>query len=352
MPYQNRKQRRGRYNIRRRAHRYRGSRRSFRRKRMGYRATLGISGTAHTRQTGGNPSRMSTLRLYQPSMVPDTIFLKLKYNDVLDRIPGTGVERLLFNGNGLIDPNQMSAGGLSPLGFFEWMIFYARYRVFGSSINMKVYNANGSEGMLWSIYPTYRVPAVLLAYVDTVSQPYAQSGLVGVEVSNNIANFTSYMETKKLHGDVITSVNWAGTVTTNPSRLWSWVFQVRSQNTTPDVVYSAITEIVYYVKLFDKTVLVQKSVALLAAGIEKAQRLGILCTAAEINALPKTPDPPVTPPPPKKAILPPIPPPKALGPNGTEIISDAEDGDGDISMKAVRQLVGMSKSELEKFLDA
>ncbi len=342
MPY-NRRYGRGRgrgrrrFHMRRRSRGFRGHRRSFGR----HHAVGGFPNA--TRQSGGNVRRTSSLRLHQPSMMPDFMFVKLKYLDVLDRIPVAPTDRLLYNGNGLLDPNNASSGSTSPLGFIEWMSFYGRYRCFGSSFSGKLYNATDSEGLLWSLYPTFNVPTLPLIMINTNNQPYSQYGIVAQESSNNIGFFTSYMNTRKLRGDVIDSLAFVGTILANPSSDWTWVFNVEVQNALANIAYTLITEVIYYVKFFDKLVLLQATpAAARALAIDKAKRHGILMTAAEVNTMTNPPpfaqrsfpvprghSPPPTPPLPELILKksPKHKPEKPkLGPTGTLIISsDDED---------------------------
>ncbi len=344
MPYNHRYGRgrgrgRRRFHMRRRSRfggRFRGGRSSFR----GGRTAHGFPNT--TIQSGGNTRRMSTLRLRQPSMVPDQFFCKLKYSTILDEQPGTPIQTLTFLGNGLVDPNESSLGTVNPLGFNEWMAFYGRYKCFASFFNGKLYGALGNNGILWGLYPTFNPPSSAITIENVMVQPFSQFGMVGVEVGQNMAYFTSFMKTQKIRGDILGSAGFSGTATTNPGILWKWVFTVETQNvTTPiNLAYSIILEIVYYVKFYDTLVLSQQtSPALRIAAIEKAKDNGILLSAMEMNSIMNPPPvgqrslpAPVLPPtpPPPELILKKSPKHKSdrpkLGPTGTLIISsDDED---------------------------
>ena len=339
MPYNRRYGRgRGRRRRFRMKSRFRGSRRSFR----GRRNPAGHTGSAMvTRQSGGNLNRISSLRLYQPSLNPDVIYLKLKYSDILQEAPGVIEGTHNYTGNGMIDPNQTDPGSVNPVGFAEWMLFYGRYRVLASKFRLRVYNTAQTIGILWTVHPTFS-NNIVSNWEDKSVQPYSQTGIMGVEPGGaNMVDATLYMSTKKLRGDAIVSLSFAGTSTTNPSALWVWKVELLSQNETSPIVYTINAEIIYYTKLFDRFTISQEPTAVLAIALERAIKHGIIAKASELNTLERPPPKdqmaiPPTPSPPPVILKEKVKMPKldlgspALGPNGTLLLSE---DDLDIVMK-------------------
>ena len=272
---------------RRRRGRYRG-RRTFSGVRS-YRGRHDVStygSTIQVRQTGGNLAKTSSLRLYQPSTVPDNIFVKLKYADQKIVMPAGATEEIIHNGNGLVDPNGTKIGADNPMGFIEWMAFYGRYECFGSKCEFLLTNTSQSIGIWYALYPSFGTTTIA-DYPSNSVQPYAISGVVGQEPSgNNLAHISAYMSTKKLMGHQLHDDSFTGTVSTNPFRLWFWTLFVISQGGSLPPLFTFQVKITYYAKLFDRLKLIQEaSPAIRLAALERAKRAGALVSASEMNLI-------------------------------------------------------------------
>ena len=295
-------------------------------------STLGS--TIQARQTGGNLTRTSSLRIYQPSALPDNMFIKFKYADGQVITALGPLMQIDYTGNGMVDPNELRVGSVNPLGFIEWMAFYARYRVFGSKATYRIYNRLPTVGVFFTLFPSF-LSTTIVDFDNASVQPFAITGVMGTETGgSNIANLNAYMSTKKLFGDNIFSGSFQGTVSSNPSALWHWTLFLISQDDATNPEFDYTLEILYYAKLFDRIALNQRSSpAERVATLERAARAGVLVSAAEMNtnenpppkdqmAIPPTPSPPPIILKKQAKMLPLDLGPPALGPNGTVIISD------------------------------
>ena len=223
---------------------------------------------------------------------PDQLFVKLKYADQKIVAPVGPTIQIDHTGNGLIDPNRTVSGTENPLGFIEWMAFYARFEVHGSRCNFLLYNSSQTIGIFYCLYPSFGNISIA-DYPSNTVQPYAISGVVGQEPSgNNLANMTAYMSTRKLWGRQTYDTTFAGNVTTNPLHLWLWSLFVISQGGTLPPLFTMQVRIVYYVKFFDRNKLLQEaSPALMLAALENAKRHGVLASASEMNTNENPPPP-------------------------------------------------------------
>lgn len=183
---------------------------------------------------------------------PDTIFLRLKYNEVIQKVPAGITTDHIFRGNSLFDPNY-SGGGGQPIGFDQYANIYTHYEVLASSISVRLCN-NQSANVGCALYPSYSVTQ--LSYDDAICQSYAKSGIVGALTGQSIKIFKNFMATKKLLGRSTNSVNYAAPVTGDPNNVWYWHLDFRSMDGQTAINLSLEVVIVYYAKFYQRTQLV------------------------------------------------------------------------------------------------
>lgn len=108
------------------------------------------------RRKGFNPSRW----VPRVSLVPDRMFVKLKYSQTLRMSSTSGaLDTQIFNGNNPIDPDWTSAGaGPNAYGLDQWSIFYGKCYISSCNVEARIMpNDNGNSKII--MYPTiYAVP--------------------------------------------------------------------------------------------------------------------------------------------------------------------------------------------------
>lgn len=191
---------------------------------------------------------------------PDAIVVKLKYATSY-RITSALFEKT-FRGNGLYDPDQ-SGVGHQPLGFDQWMAFYAKYRCYASRIKVTILNNNDN-----STSPNNNVTCVVL---PTISSSAITSDEQGDELMDSKTDdagkstgpaedkLENYMSTSKILGipDVRYDLSLSGTAAADPVYTWFWKVITNStealtaQNTFVNV------QIDYTVEFFQKNILAQ-----------------------------------------------------------------------------------------------
>jgi len=192
--------------------------------------------------------QISTLRLREPSVMPDRFFVKLKYEQLGQLIlnnSSTGSHE--YRGNGCFDPD-LALGGHQPLGFDQFSAFYNRYRVHASSVKMELQRT--SDSFVWCLCPTLTssTPSVQ----TLIETPYARYRVVSSSISNHMLAHKMY--TKKIYGQRITQDDVFSALTTaDPSRKWYWSISAQSYNGSSQVTAYYNIRLMYYVEFFDRT---------------------------------------------------------------------------------------------------
>ncbi len=198
----------------------------------------------------GRMSRISSIRIKSPSCLPDTTFVKLKYNGVvvMTNIAGYGSYR--FAVNSLFDPDITSAGH-QPMAYDQWANFYDHYEVMGSKIRVEVLapsSVNSPTG--FAMYPS-KDSTSLTSFVAAREQPYSKSRWI--TGSNNKKTVCSnYITPRKLEGRTTSSVNFTAAVSSNPAslRYWHLVLETLDGSTIATTYCDVL--ITYYCKFFGR----------------------------------------------------------------------------------------------------
>ncbi len=191
------------------------------------------------------------LKLRSVSLLPDQMYVKLRYVESISK-SGLNWSHVLTL-NGLYDPN-ISGSGHQPMGFDQWISFYARYEVLGSSMNATVLN-DTSVSFRASLYPS--TSSTPLSAGDAREQPYALTRYVGHAAGGNgMVIFKKYMSMRKLEGRNTDSVNYTGNSAANPTDTNYWILNAAALDGVSMTTAFLDINLVYYVKFYDRHSLV------------------------------------------------------------------------------------------------
>lgn len=183
---------------------------------------------------------------------PDTFYVKLKYNQLVQKSPATFVYSHQFRGNSVFDPDFTSGGG-QPVGFDQYATLYMNYQVLGSSIKVRLVNESAvSCGMV--VYPS--ITSTLVTYDEGIGNVYSKNIVVGPLTGNNIRGISNFIRTKKLIGRSVDSVNYGASITTNPASPWYWNIEGRNMDGVTNIDATLQVQLVYYVKFWNRATIV------------------------------------------------------------------------------------------------
>ncbi len=189
------------------------------------------------------------------SAVPDIFHVRLKYvsNNTLVTAAATTLGHV-FTMNGLFDPDVTGAGA-QPLGFDQWMAFYAKYRVISSSITVRANNLRTVEPVMLNLVPS-RDSALLTDVSEIAEQPYSTKKIMSPRAGgNDTVRLNNHLSIAKFAG--IRSVNYdtqySGNSSTNPDRPFFWqVYFTVVDGVGLEINATFQTEIVYTVELYNR----------------------------------------------------------------------------------------------------
>lgn len=207
---------------------------------------------------GYGRKRMKTvsLSIRGPTVVPDRMFTKLKYNvnQVVDANPLAPTVRWTFVGNSLFDPEQ-AVGGNQPLGFDQWAAFYNDYRVHAAHISVNIMSASNASGSFVKAVLFPSLSAVPGNITASTEQPYSKRGYIAYAPGMNKLTLNSKMQSKKLFGvkSIAYSDTFSSLFNSSPSDLWYWHVQFASVNGIDNIVglYMDV-KITYYAEFFGR----------------------------------------------------------------------------------------------------
>ncbi len=173
-------------------------------------------------------NQISSVRI--PGIImPDTAYVKLRFsNSYLRVVSGTTVDQLTFVGNGLFDPDlTLSSGQFG--GYSQWMSFFDKYEIVGSRMSIQLVNL-ASRPFYCTLSP--KNISSTSGINSSIEQRYTKRRTIGnIANANAQKSISSYMNTKKLIGRHVSSVNFTGTLTSNPFHQWYW--QVTCESVEP-----------------------------------------------------------------------------------------------------------------------
>jgi hypothetical protein len=181
--------------------------------------------------------------------IPDSTYVKLKYNEILSRLPANIIDSYVYRWNSLYDPNYTGVGG-QPTGFDQWATLYNNYEVVASSIKVTVFNNLAGGSMVICVYPNKNSTA--LTYSDAIDQAYAKHAAVGPATGVNTKTFRSHISAPKLSGRETYDLTYTANVGGNPTVQLYWLLSAFSVDATTNLDYSMEVEITFWSKFFDR----------------------------------------------------------------------------------------------------
>ena len=200
-------------------------------------------------------NKPSTLRLRSPDLIPDRMFVKLRYTDIIVRTVPSAVDNYVFRGNSCFDPD-FTGTGHQPFGFDQWAAansFYNRYRVHASKMVIRFIN-EGLVGMAAAIYPSI-VNTLPSTWSNASEVPRSRTIIIGQNTGADARLLkTVFMSTKKMFG--MRSINqddlFQAVYSSSPNRQWYWVLTTSSTDLSTFLTYSISFTMHFYVEFFDR----------------------------------------------------------------------------------------------------
>jgi len=195
---------------------------------------------------------------------PDRERVKLVYSADISRSPATTVHTdYVFSGNGLFDCDITGTGG-QPANYDDFSAIYARYRVYGSKIVVRMWSPGSLTGagvFRICLAPRHLTTAVtdIAGFHDAQSQPFAQAAIFygGNATSRGTTmEMRKSMTTKVIMGYKQSAVDdddtLAALTSANPNHQWYWhlIAGMMDGSSSGTVYYNL--EIEYDVEFYDR----------------------------------------------------------------------------------------------------
>lgn len=190
-----------------------------------------------------------------PLIAEDIYLCKLRYSEAII-FDATGINQIIFRGNGVFDPN-FTGSGQQPVGYDQLATLYDRTRVLSSAIEVK-WSAGTSGTTSFAdvvIVPVIASGATFSTIDAALSNPYAKSGTITGTDAVGWLNMHSFMTTKKMIGRKSIKYDdaYTASLTSNPDKQWFWFIlaELKDRSATAMNIRATIV-VTYYVEWYDR----------------------------------------------------------------------------------------------------
>lgn len=207
----------------------------------------------YTSYRNRNMSKATSLKINTTTVVPDTMYVRMKYREIL--IEGGIFNTHTYSLNSIFDPNQSGAGH-QPLGHDQWGALYENYQVLASSIKVEFVQNSASVPAGCVVFPS-NVSTTSTNLLNAGEQSYAKYRNLQVNTGGRPIIIKNYMSVRKLEARSTDSVNFSAGFGADPvaERFWHVVIGALDSASTASVITDVT--IIYYCKLFRKIQLLQ-----------------------------------------------------------------------------------------------
>lgn len=202
-------------------------------------------------------SKPRAMVLRQPTALPDTIYVKLRYFDTTPtRTNNTGFGLSWRMRTSVYDPDPLIATGGIP-GYNEWASFYQTYRVLAVSWKTSICN-NESFPIIWNQVPTRSDLGANYVTNYMSDLPYAKSKMLSAKgAGGDRQTLKGYMSGQKIFGSksYLYDPNTLSNVSSNPTSMFFINNQCISANATGFTTAGVSQDTVYtfYVQFFNRS---------------------------------------------------------------------------------------------------
>lgn len=218
-----------------------------------------------SRRTYGN-GRPSDAIIYKGIGLPDQLFTKMRYTEVIQMTAGLGTEyqTYQFRGNSVYDPNFTGTGAQPP--YFDQICgsnaLYTQFLVSASKIKLRVSAigdtfAIGNADVAVTPSQTALASTLWTDIDDQLSSKSTRSGAVvrydnkGPKYIKNYAKTAAVFDTKDIQDQL--SI-FAGTSSANPTAPWYWIIGAQGMDRTSTTMnLNLLVTLTYYVRFFNLT---------------------------------------------------------------------------------------------------
>jgi len=188
-----------------------------------------------------------------PTGIADSVRVRLTYEDLIQRAPGSYRDYYAFRGNSAYDPDYTSVGH-QPRYYDTYGSIYAKYKVYGSSLTVEMINASNNNTTLFAIVPLSDVlsPA---AFHEAAELPRARVSQIVPVASRYPQRLFHKAKTAAILGlDNAQLANdvYSGDVGANPTSIWYWNIVAYATDSATELLYNIRVTVTYDVLFYDR----------------------------------------------------------------------------------------------------
>lgn len=198
----------------------------------------------------------------QPSALPDRMFVRLRYSQVVSFTGTAGaLTTRVFSGNSVWDPDVTGAGGVA-FQAAQWMSttvsgsLYRNYRVYASRIKVTANQPTSAAGVQIIIYPSPLSTGLVTTSADGArAAPYAKNR--NYSYGAFCYPLSAFMTTERIEGRAPGSVEYDNTLAAgygaSPTNQWYWHLGACASDETNTVTATYQVELTYFTEMYLRT---------------------------------------------------------------------------------------------------
>lgn len=197
--------------------------------------------------------RSSKLVLRMPLVMPDVMYVPMRYSTTFTMVNVGGFGNHEFRQNSIFDPD-FTGTGHQPLGHDQWANFYTAYEVLSSSIKFQVLPPDVNP-IQFAIYPSLGSGSVT-SIATAIEQPYSKFKQTNDTTMTARTNYLrNSMSIRKFEGRTTASVNYTSAFGASPANTRFWICVIGSMTATSISDILCSVQIIYRCKLFKRITL-------------------------------------------------------------------------------------------------
>lgn len=182
---------------------------------------------------------------------PDRMKAKISFSIGGSVTTTTSLGEIVLSGNNVNDPG-LSFSATQPVWYDQLQVFYLRYRVHASKIEVNTCNTTALVPYSIAVYPTTSSAGVT-NLVDACSQPRCKVRQGSGANGNDRVRIVHSCDSSKIFGTPITaSTDFSGLANANPGIEWYWVVSSQAFDGTTSVTITDEIRLVYDVEFYDR----------------------------------------------------------------------------------------------------
>lgn len=186
--------------------------------------------------------------------IPDTVFTKLRYYDLISLTTGT-LSHYKLRMNSMYDPDETSILNHQPKYYDQLMAIWKKYTVYGMKVKLIFCNNSGNEAVIACMYGD-NTTTNTSDIIDSIEKKYSTHKTISTGGFDR-QYISKYFNLRKMIGKKIYDDDYSGTTSASPATQYYVHIDTINTDKASAIDITMEIEITYFCKLWDRAVIGQ-----------------------------------------------------------------------------------------------